>query len=366
MTVRKETVKKASEPDRPSGRIQPLKEELLVLTKEQKKLYEENEGLVGYFARDFFRWADRIGVPREDVLSAGKEGLLRATQTYDKELGYKIATYAQHWIKNRITKLLRNKTENAKGDGRLRSYEDMGPKEIRKDMAANDPGALGAETPDMEGDISGKEELEKVRGILKKLDIPERDKLIFGMKLDGKKDVEIADSMGLTRARIGQIIPRIMAMIRKELRRQEITATTQAEREGTRMELKTAVVPQKPANNNATQKTDTTKSIYYTLRKITGKDPKETLDLLMNQNIPITCDRIKNALKSRFPKATNAEIAHAINMEINRFQLVTIKGELYWKWNHTKNRTIYIVGKETDVDPPAILREKAGWILRSG
>lgn len=56
------------------------------------------------------RWVVKIaakhqhrGVPMEDLIGYGNEGLIRATKTFDPARGYKFSTYAYWWIRQSIT-----------------------------------------------------------------------------------------------------------------------------------------------------------------------------------------------------------------------------------------------------------------------
>ena len=46
------------------------------------------------------------GLPIEDLVGAGNEGLMRAIEKFDPSTGYRFSTYAYHWIRQAITRAL--------------------------------------------------------------------------------------------------------------------------------------------------------------------------------------------------------------------------------------------------------------------
>lgn len=52
----------------------------------------------------WFTWSK---VPLEDLVQAGNGGLIRAAERFDPRKGFKFATYAKHWIKARIRRVIK-------------------------------------------------------------------------------------------------------------------------------------------------------------------------------------------------------------------------------------------------------------------
>lgn len=63
-------------------------------------------GLVHWVANRYVRHAARYRIERDDLVSAGTLGLIRAGELFDPQLGYKFSTYAALWIKQAIGRYL--------------------------------------------------------------------------------------------------------------------------------------------------------------------------------------------------------------------------------------------------------------------
>ena len=82
----------------------------------REKLVKHNSRLVISIARRY----QIKGIPFEDLVMAGFEGLLKGIDKFDPELGYKLSTYATWWIRQRVFKELDNHSTTI----RLPGYED--------------------------------------------------------------------------------------------------------------------------------------------------------------------------------------------------------------------------------------------------
>ena len=70
----------------------------------RQEMIEANLPLVLSIAK---RYKNR-GVDRDDLVQEGQLGLHRATESFDYRLGYRFATHAQWWIRQRISRMVRN------------------------------------------------------------------------------------------------------------------------------------------------------------------------------------------------------------------------------------------------------------------
>ena len=70
----------------------------------KEKIITANLRLVVSVAKGY---ANR-GVPVEDLIGEGNIGLMRAVESFDVTLGYKFSTYAIHWIRQAITRYIKN------------------------------------------------------------------------------------------------------------------------------------------------------------------------------------------------------------------------------------------------------------------
>jgi RNA polymerase sigma-32 factor len=64
----------------------------------RRKLVEANLPFVMHIARRYIRW----GLPLEDLVQQGNEGLLKAVAKFDPGRGTRLSTYAQFWIRAEI------------------------------------------------------------------------------------------------------------------------------------------------------------------------------------------------------------------------------------------------------------------------
>lgn len=66
-----------------------------------------NMGLVHQVAHRF-RWAIGSSLEFEDLVQAGAIGLMRALDTFDPERGFAFSTYASHWVRQSIRRVIAN------------------------------------------------------------------------------------------------------------------------------------------------------------------------------------------------------------------------------------------------------------------
>lgn len=78
----------------------------------RRRLIEVNQRLVLNIAKTYRRQAIRANIPFEELLDAGKEGLNGALDRFDPQRGFRLSTYATHWIRLGIGRRLDGGTES--------------------------------------------------------------------------------------------------------------------------------------------------------------------------------------------------------------------------------------------------------------
>ncbi|PON71375.1 RNA polymerase sigma factor [Trema orientale] len=74
----------------------------------QDELIRSTKSLVLYLARNY----RGLGIALDDLLQAGKLGVLQGAERFDHTRGYKFSTYVQYWIRKSMSRLV---TQNARG-----------------------------------------------------------------------------------------------------------------------------------------------------------------------------------------------------------------------------------------------------------
>lgn len=121
----------------------------------RNELVVRNMGLV---AKPATYYAKRNpGIILDDLMQAGRTGLIRAVEKFDLEKGFKFSTYADWWIKQELRRLVR--AENPRGvSARLKDTSDymerrMSP-EDEKLYEAGCLGYIALDSPAIAGDSS--------------------------------------------------------------------------------------------------------------------------------------------------------------------------------------------------------------------
>lgn len=232
----------------------------------KQKIVETNLRLVVTLAREH----QHLGVEIEDLISEGNIGLLKAVERFDPEIGYRLSTYANWWIrqsmKHAITKQARTiripKKSLAK-IGKIKKIirdlaQELGRDPSLEELAAETEIAvenlekiIGWDTKTISSDARKSEEGQKIietiidenanspaEGSEKGSDQEWVYKLVallkpydreiiearFGWRGEPKTLREIGEQLGITRERVRQLEVRILHKLRQKAR--EIQSTS--------------------------------------------------------------------------------------------------------------------------------------------
>lgn len=143
----------------------------------------------------------RPGFPMMDLISQGCLGAMRATRTFDPDMGFRFVTYAGHWINQFVQRAMMDYSRHqhsslddlAFGDDEDTTFKDL--------LVSDDPAA--------DVTISDKQ----VRRMLSELNDRERTIIILRFWHDLNLE-EVGDRIGLTKDRVRQIESRSLRKMR--------------------------------------------------------------------------------------------------------------------------------------------------------
>lgn len=195
----------------------------------------DHDGLVLRIAQKY-RWALRQGgLGFDDLVQAGRMGVMRAQQTFDPERGFKFSTYASWWIRQCIARTCHDcgstvripvyVQQAMRAEGRVSSfYKRMsldhqlhghGDSEGDDDINILDV-LCPTEAPDSASDIDNEATLQKVREAVDTL--PEKERTILRVRFWREGTLQdAADIYGFTRERARQIEMRALGLLKAAL-----------------------------------------------------------------------------------------------------------------------------------------------------
>ena len=190
-----------------------LKESALGDEAARHKLVEHNLRLVAHIVKKY----QNTALSNDDLISIGTIGLIKAVNTFDPDKKIKLATYASRCIENEILMFLR---KNGKTRGEISLDEPLNTDWDGNELLLSD--ILGTE-----GDMIYRSIEDQVdRDLLKQAinHLSGRDRAIVRLRfgLAGEKEKaqkEVADLLGISQSYISRLEKRIIAQLRKEIRR---------------------------------------------------------------------------------------------------------------------------------------------------
>ncbi len=174
-------------------------------------LIEHNLRLVAHIGKKF----DSTGEDKDDIISIGTIGLIKAINTFDSDKGTKLATYAARCIENEILMHLRATKKNK---GEVSLYDPIGIDKEGNEITLID--VLGTDPDIVPEMVQNNVEFEQMLAQIKYLGKRERKvlELRFGL-LNGirKTQREIAKMLGISRSYVSRIEKKALEKLIKGL-----------------------------------------------------------------------------------------------------------------------------------------------------
>ncbi|MCL1948475.1 MAG: RNA polymerase sporulation sigma factor SigK [Turicibacter sp.] len=174
------------------------------------KLIEHNLRLVAHIVKKYENQTD----DKEDLISIGTIGLIKAIDSFSLDKGTKLATYAARCIDNEILMLFRS-TKKMRNDVSL--YDPIGFDKEGNEICLID--VVRDEGKDLNDIIIQQLAIEKIEKNLAILNSREKDVISRRFGLDGRDEEtqqEIAHSYGISRSYVSRIEKRALMKLYRE------------------------------------------------------------------------------------------------------------------------------------------------------
>jgi len=175
-------------------------------------LTERNLRLVAHIVKKF----DSTGEENDDLISIGTIGLIKAINTFDKNKGTRLATYAARCIENEILMHLRSIKKNR---SEVSLYDPIGVDKEGNEITLID--VLGTD-PDVVAELV-ENYFEQKRLMDKVLKLTKREKKVLELRFGlfngiRKTQREIAKSLGISRSYVSRIEKRALSKLTKDFK----------------------------------------------------------------------------------------------------------------------------------------------------
>jgi RNA polymerase sporulation-specific sigma factor len=184
------------------------------------KLIEHNLRLVAHIAKKF----ESTGIDKDDLISIGTIGLIKAVNTFDPEKKIRIATYGARCIENEILMYIRS-IKNCRNDCYL--GDTIGKDKEGNEMTLQE--TLGTDPDEILDKVEIDDDIRVLNQVFDVLTPKEKYVIINRYGLCGNEERtqrEIAGVMGISRSYISRIEKKAVNKLRaaiKELEKNEIT-----------------------------------------------------------------------------------------------------------------------------------------------
>jgi len=168
------------------------------------KLIEHNMRLVSYVAHQYFL----PNMDKEDNISIGTIGLIKAVNSFDVSKNYKFATYATRCIQNEFFMYLRKMKNRVRDE--VVSYELEG-----EDFSIYE--TFGTHKEEVEGKIELEEDIKILYDIIEDLNEKERSVIEyrFGINREKKRQEDIAEEFNISQSYVSRIEKKAIKKLRE-------------------------------------------------------------------------------------------------------------------------------------------------------
>ncbi len=178
-------------------------------------LIEHNLRLVAHICKKF----ESSGADKDDLISIGTIGLIKAINTFSPKKGVRLATYAARCIENEILMFFRS-TRNQKTEVSL--YDPMGQDKEGNEVSLID--ILGNRGETVQDKLEQEEEKQLLKSKLPILD--EREQLVISLRYGlndatRKTQREIAKTLGISRSYVSRLETKAIEKLKAELQKGE-------------------------------------------------------------------------------------------------------------------------------------------------
>ena len=173
-------------------------------------LVEHNLRLVAHIVKKYHN-LDR---EKEDMISIGVIGLIKAINTYDISKGHRLVTYAARCIENELLMMLRQEKKTSKNTS---LYEPIG---IDNEIHLLD--ILGTQETDLIKKIEQKENIKRIYEELEKMEMnKEKKTLIMRYGLYGREPMtqkEVAKKLHISRSYVSRIEKKALMLLKSKIK----------------------------------------------------------------------------------------------------------------------------------------------------
>ena len=176
-------------------------------------LVEHNLRLVAHIVKKYLN-LDR---EKEDMISIGVIGLIKAINTYDISKGHRLVTYAARCIENELLMMLRQEKKTSKNTS---LYEPIGIDKEGNEIHLLD--ILGKQETDLIKKIEQKENIKRIYEELEKMEMnKEKKTLIMRYGLYGREPMtqkEVAKKLHISRSYVSRIEKKALMLLKSKIK----------------------------------------------------------------------------------------------------------------------------------------------------